>query len=142
MNQEIRLNALKVVLFLIGVYHIALGVIPFISQDLAAQVASSIFGMTLVVTPQLLYIAQLLGIYAFVFGIIVLFVAKNPEKHGGLIYVILLLYAARIINRILFIHGFMDAFQTTPFRAWLEVVVFVVIAGLLIFLTPRARPVE
>ncbi len=140
MNQETRLRALKFVLALIGVYHIALGVVPFISPDLAVQVSSSIFGMTLAVTPQLLYIAKLLGIYAFVFGIVVLLVAKNPEKHGGLIYVIPLLYAARIINRIIFIREFKEAFQATAFRAWSDVVLLALFAVAVVFLRPLARP--
>ncbi|MGA2254988.1 MAG: hypothetical protein ABSG53_10025 [Thermoguttaceae bacterium] len=140
MNQETRLRSLKFVLALISVYHIALGVVPFMSPDLAVQVSSSVFGMTLVVTPQLLYIAKLLGIYAFIFGIVVLLVAKNPEKHRGLIYVIVLLYAARIINRIMFIHGFMEAFQTTAFRAWSDVVLLAVFAAAVILLRPLARP--
>ncbi len=141
MNQATGLKALKVVLTLIGVYHIGLGVVPFISQELAVQAASSVFGMTLVVTPPLLYIAKLLGIYAFVFGIVVLLVAQNPQKHGGMIYVIILLYAARIVNRVLFIQGFMDAFQATAFRAWSDVVLLAVFAAALIVLRPFARPV-
>jgi hypothetical protein len=122
MTPNTRLTALKVVLALIGIYHVGLGILPFISADLAARVTSSLFGMTLVVTPQLHYLARLLGIYALIFGVVTLVVATRPVYYRPFTYVIFALYAARVLNRIVFIDQFMNAFQTTLFRAWLEAV--------------------
>jgi hypothetical protein len=113
---------------------------PFISGEMAAKIAASVFGMTLNVTPQLHYLTKLLGIYAAVFGVLALMVAARPVEYRQLTFVIVALYAARILNRVIFLGQFMDAFQATAFRAWSDIVLLALFGGAALLLMPPKAP--
>ena len=139
MPPSARLKGFKFVLTLIGIYHLALGLLPFVPTDFAARLVSALFGMTIEVTPQLHYVARLMGAYALIFGVVTLIVASQPDRYRAFTPVILALYAVRIVNRILFVVQFMNAFQTTAFRAWLEVFLLAAFAVAVFLLRPREQ---
>jgi len=130
---------LKIVLLAISIYHIALGIFAFISENAAVYLAESFFGMTLIATPQLSYFAKLLGIYAFIFGVIMLYVMRDPDKYKEIIKVTIILYALRVINRIVFAGLVQKAFQVSDFSMILEIFLLIFFGGALWALMPRKR---
>jgi len=130
-------RALPILLGLIGIYHLGLGILPFLPTAFTTRLLLAIFGMVFEVTPQMHYLGQLFGIYALLFGLMALVAAGDPYRHRSLVNLVLVLYCLRILNRVLFIFTFMPAFQTTPFRGWLEVVLLAAFGLAVVLLRPR-----
>jgi hypothetical protein len=121
----------------IGVYHVGLGVLPFLPTSFTTRILLALFGMAFEVTPQLHYLGQLFGIYAFAFGLMALVAARDPYRYRSLVTVIVVLYGLRILNRLAFIVAFMPAFRTSAFRGWLEVVLLAAFGLAVLALRPR-----
>lgn len=130
---------LKIVILAISIYHIALGILAFLSENLAVALAKNFFGMTLIATPQLSYIAKLLGIYAFIFGIIMLYAMRDPDKHKEIINVAIVLYILRIINRLVFAGLVQSGFRVSDFSMVLEIILLVFFGGALWLLRPQKK---
>src|SRR5438046_3054213 len=104
-------GVLVVVLWLIAAYHILLGVGALLSEQTAEQLAANVFGLRLQLTPQSSYLVKLLGIYATVFGLVVGLAARAPENHPGILYVVIVLYLLRILNKVAFKKVQVEEFQ-------------------------------
>ncbi len=131
-------RALPILLGVIGIYHLGLGILPFLPTAFTTRLLFGLFGMVFEVTPQMHYLGQLFGIYAILFGLMALVAARDPYRHRSLVSLIVVLYCLRILNRVFFIFMFMPAFQTTPFRGWLEVVLLAAFGLGVVLLRPRA----
>lgn len=130
---------LKVILVVVSAYHIIFGLFAFLSKDAAVQIAQIVFNMHLVLTDQLSYFINLLGIYAFIFGIFAALAAYKPAKYIHVIYVGVLLYAMRLINRIVFAGTVRDAFGVSQFNLWLELILIIFFGLTIYFLRPRTQ---
>jgi hypothetical protein len=133
-----KLSSLKIVLWMICVYHVLLGLAAFLSEDLAAQVARGVFGLRLDMTPQLSYVVQLLGVYAVIFGLITGLVAIDPLRHRVLLNVVVVLYVLRIVNKLLTINEFEQAFGASMTKVWIDVVLLAAFGAAVFLLRPRA----
>lgn len=129
--------SLKVILLLIGVYHIGLGLFTFLNKETAIFLAQTFFGMTFLANDQLLYIAKLLGIYSIAFGSIMLVAMSDPGKYRRIIDVAIFVYILRVLNRIIFAGMVQTAFQVSDMAMVVEILLLVFFGGALIFLRPK-----
>lgn len=137
-----KLTGLKIVLAMICIYHIALGLAAFASDDLTVQVAKGMFGLNLEMTPQLSYIVQLLGVYAIIFGVVAGMVALDPVKHQVLLNVVVILYGLRILNKFISMNQFEQAFGASMAKVWIDVVLLAAFGVAVLLLKPRAGTLQ
>lgn len=133
---------LKIVLFAISAYHLFLGLAPLLSDNITVQLAESVFGLKLEMTAQLSYMLKLLGVYAFVFGLICGVAAFNPERYRPLLYVIVLLYVFRVLNKFAFIGQFAQAFNAPASKVWIDIVLLSMFGAAVLLLMPRPQTPE
>jgi hypothetical protein len=129
--------ALQLILWSICIYHIVLGACGFLSEDLAVRLADILFSVRIEPTPQLSYIAKLLGIYAVVFGLMTATAALAPEHHPTLLNLVILLYALRILNKLIFSDLFTQAFAAPPARTWVDIAMLLAFGLSVALLKPR-----
>jgi hypothetical protein len=133
---------LKIVLWLIALYHIILGVAAFVSLPLTLWLAQALFGVSVELTPQASYIIRLLGVYVLAFGVLVAMLALDPSKHSSLLAVVAILYVCRILNKIVFMDLFATAFGATLTRGWIDVAMLAGFGVAVLLLWPRAQALE
>jgi hypothetical protein len=131
-----KMTGLKVVLAMICIYHVVLGLATFVSGDLTVKLAKSIFGLNLEMTPQMSYIVQLLGVYAIAFGLVAGLAAADPLKHPVLLNVIVVLYALRILNKLISMNQFQQAFGASMAKVWTDVVLLAAFGIAVVALRP------
>jgi hypothetical protein len=134
-----KLLLLKVVLWLICLYHVFMGAAAFLSEDTAARVAEVAFGIHLQMAPQTSYIVKLLGVYAIVFGLMVALTALDPVRYTRFLDVVVVLYALRILNKLVFAKLFTEAFEAPPYRAWVDIALLAAFGLAVFLLKPRSR---
>jgi hypothetical protein len=128
---------LKLVLLAISIYHLFLGLAPFLSDVLTVQLARSVFGLKLEMTSQLSYIVKLLGVYAMVFGFVCGVAAFNPAKYRALLNIIILLYIFRVVNKLAFMGKFAQAFDAPVQRIWIDIALLAFFGLAVLLLKPR-----
>lgn len=128
----------KIVLYMIALYHLGFALLSFFSERITLLIAKSAFGVVLDGSPQVMYLCKLLGIYGFIFGVFVMYVARNPAKYSGMIYAICALYVLRVLDRALFLPPVRYEFQITMIRIMIGCVLLALF-GAAVFLTkPKA----
>ena len=132
-------SLLKVVLYVLSVYHILLGIFAFLPTSTSAKMLRLLFDMNVNTTPQLTYFGNLLGIYMFVFGIFMIIAASNPIKYRAIILVGAGVYLLRIVNRILFNGILVDSFGVSMVHFWTELILLVLFLAALFFLAPKEK---
>jgi hypothetical protein len=125
-----------------GVYHLVMGVLGIWSGATAARAAQVLWHAQVTVDPQFSYLAKFLGAYVIAFGVMLLFVARDPVRYGPLVYVAALLGAIRIAERLIFANELKEAFGIGLDRTIVTAVIVLALNGGLILLKPReqARP--
>lgn len=131
-----KITGLKVVLVMICIYHVALGLATFVSGDLTVKLAKAIFGLNLEMTPQMSYIVQLLGVYAIAFGLVAGLAAADPLKHPVLLNVIVVLYALRVVNKLISMNQFQQAFGASMAKVWTDIVLLAAFGVAVVALRP------
>jgi hypothetical protein len=97
-----RHTGIKILAGFMGIYHILMGVLGIASGSLAAWVAHTLWHASVVVDPQFTYLAKFLGAYVIAFGIMMLFIAKDPVRYGALVYPAVVVAILRIGERLVF----------------------------------------
>jgi hypothetical protein len=121
-----------------GTYHVLMGLFGIVSGQMAARVGQIMWGAHVTVDAQFSYLAKFLAAYVIAFGLMLLFVAKDPVRYGSLVYVAALLGAIRIAERLIFADELQAAFSIGISRTiWTVVVVAALNLGL-ILLKPKA----
>jgi hypothetical protein len=116
---------------LIGAYHVIVGLVIMFSGQLAIQLAKSIGGMTIIGSPELGIVGEILACYILAFGLMMVLVAWNPVKNRALISVGLVLFVLRVFQRLYFGPKVMAVFQVAPSPYWSEAAV-VALLGILL----------
>jgi hypothetical protein len=106
----------RIVLVLIGLYHVGFAALATFSDSMARTLAKAAFGITLDGSPQVMYLAKVLGLYGLAFGGVALVAATDPVKYRRLISVILGLYVLRILERAVFLPLVRESFAISPQR--------------------------
>ena len=107
MNQH---TGIKVLAGFMGVYHILMGVFGIASSSMAAWAAHALWHATVNVDAQFTYLAKFLGAYVVGFGVMLLFIAKDPVRYGALVYPAILVGVLRIAERLVFANELKSAF--------------------------------
>ena len=130
--------SLRLLAGFMGIYHVLMGLFGIVSGQMAARVGQVMWGAHVTVDPQFSYLAKFLAAYVIAFGLMLLFVAKDPVRYGSLVYVAALLGAIRIAERLIFADELQAAFSIGISRTiWTVVVVAVLNLGL-ILLKPKS----
>lgn len=93
--------ALQLLLLLIGVFNATLGVGLNVSPDFP-QLVARYYGATVEFTPALLYLVKPIGAFMLVVGVMAIAAARDPFRHGAIVYGIVLLFVVRGIQRFVF----------------------------------------
>ena len=121
-----------------GIYHLLMGLFGIVSGQMAARVGQVMWGAHVTVDAQFSYLAKFLAAYVIAFGIMLLFVAKDPVRYGQLVYVAALLGAIRIVERLIFADELQAAFSIGMSRTIGTVVVVAALNLGLILLKPKS----
>lgn len=93
----------QILLYIIAIYHMALGIMGIFFKSQAVLIAKSFFSFNLDYTSQIKWIINPFAAYVFIFGVFAWIAASNPSKYKPIIWAILGLVVIRIVQRILFI---------------------------------------
>ena len=132
-----RQAALRALLWLIALYHILFGAAAFLSASMAERLASSVFGIRLVMEPAMAYVVKVLGTYAITFGVMAAVAARDPVRHRPLLHVIVLLYALRVVTKLVFKAQYAAGLQVADGRIWTEAALLLGFALGVFLLRPR-----
>src|SRR5260370_36515621 len=78
-----RHTGIRVLAGFMGVYHILMGILGIVSGSWAAWGAHVLWHANVTVDPQFSYLAKFLGAYVVAFGVMMLFITKDPVRYGG-----------------------------------------------------------
>ena len=117
----------------VGVYHIMLGILMLFSGELAIKAAKSMAGMTIIGSPVLGIMGEILACYIIAFGLMMGLAAWNPIKNRSLITIGLVLFVLRLLQRIVFADKTMEVFQIPSTRYWAAFVIVLIISVILGF---------
>ncbi len=97
-----RHTGIKILAGFMGVYHILMGILGIASGSWAAWGAHALWHANVTVDPQFTYLAKFLGAYVVAFGVMLLFIAKDPVRYGALVYPAVVVAILRIGERLVF----------------------------------------
>lgn len=98
---------LKLLLWDMSLYHIFLGLIGLIYGKELEYIASSVFNLSLTITPQILSLIRPLAAYLVVFGIMMGIAAYDPKRFRPIIYAGLVVLFFRLLQYLsIIIKGF------------------------------------
>ncbi len=117
----------------VGVYHIMLGLLMLFSGEMAIKAAKSMAGMTIIGSPALGIMGEILACYIIAFGLMMGLAAWNPIKNRSLITIGLVLFVLRLLQRIVFADKTMEVFQISSTRYWAAFVIVLIISVILGF---------
>jgi len=132
-----RHTGIKILAGFMGVYHILMGVLGIASGSLAAWGAHTLWHANVTVDPQFTYLAKFLGAYVVAFGIVLLFIAKDPVRYGALVYPAVVLAILRIGERLVFASDLKAAFGIGMDRTIGTIIVVGMLNVGLLLLKPR-----
>jgi hypothetical protein len=121
----------QVLLWIIALYHGAIGLILLGSGDQALKLAKSLAGMTLTGSPELGIIGEIFGCYLLAFALLMAAAAWNPVKNRAAVTIGLLLFVLRVVQRVVFAEKVMTVFQIPPVNYWVYGGVVLLLGGAL-----------
>jgi hypothetical protein len=125
-----RVNALKGFLWFVAAYHLFVGLSLNLSPTFTQLIARA-YGATVDWTPQLVYLAKILGAFMVALGILAALAARDPLRHPIVPLGFVILFALRALQRLIFMREIQAAFGQAPSRL---VIQFVIMAGLAVAL--------
>ncbi|MEM7029367.1 MAG: hypothetical protein AAF629_07365 [Chloroflexota bacterium] len=111
------LPILKVVLWIVSLFHLIVGASLNLPLGLKESVGSGIYGAQVDWTAaQFVYILKPLGAFMFALGIMAAIAATNPIKNRAIIYGFAVLFVFRGLQRIVFEQEILSTFAIEPGR--------------------------
>jgi hypothetical protein len=110
--------ALRGLLWFICLYHVACGLLVIAVPDQIPLVAEKLAGLKVSASPEFLYLAKPFAVYAMVFGVMMGVAAWTPVKNRALISIGVVLFALRIVQRLLSLDEVERIFGVPPARSW------------------------
>src|SRR4051812_16642359 len=92
--------ALRTILVVLAVYHVAIGAVSVFSFAFTARLTSIFYGLRVNRDPQLAYAVRMLGLYALALGTLLVVAASDPGAHRDVIAVVAGLQLLRGLARI------------------------------------------
>ncbi len=94
--------ALKGLLLIVAIYHIALGLLGIFAKNLAVALARNFFNFNLALTDQIYWIINPFATYVLIFGFFMAVAASDPIKYKKVVYVGVALCTVRVAQRLAF----------------------------------------
>lgn len=134
-------KTLRTILYIVAAYHILLGLIGIFFKDYAVWAAKNFFSFNLTMDPQVYWVLNPFAAYVLIFGIFMALAATDPVKYKNIIYAGILLFAVRIIQRLIFAFSATEGLKsiTNPTQNITHLVVVAVIGGTLLVLTQKTK---
>ncbi len=130
-------RGIKVLAGFMGIYHILMGILGIVSGSAAAWGAHVLWHANVVVDPQFTYLAKFLGAYVVAFGVMMLFIAKDPVRYGSLVYAAVVVAILRIGERLIFAGELKSAFGIGMDRTITTIIIVGALNLGLLLLKPR-----
>lgn len=130
-------TGIRVLAGFMGIYHILMGILGVVSGSTAAWGAHVLWHANVTVDPQFSYLAKFLGAYVIAFGIMLLFITKDPVRYAGLVYPAVVVALLRIAERLIFASELKAAFGIGMRRTVGTIIVVAVLNLGLLLLKPR-----
>lgn len=134
-------KSLKVVLWIVAVYHILLGLLGIFAKGSAVFIAKNLFDFNLTLNDQMMWVINPFVAYLLFFGVFMAVAAMDPKKYKAIIYAGVGLFALRIIQRIVFVAvapaGLIGS--ASLMRNVVAIVVVAVLGLLMFFLTKKLK---
>ncbi len=131
-------KALKIILWIVAIYHIILGLLGIFAKDMAVYLANVAFNFNLTLNNEMLWVLNPFAAYLLIFGVFLAVSATNPQKYKSIIYAGIGLFALRIVQRIIFVIAAPEGLiaNTSAVRNWVMMGIVAVI-GLIMYLLVR-----
>lgn len=120
-----------------GIYHILMGILGIVSGSTAAWGARVLWHANVVVDPQFSYMAKFLGAYVIAFGVMMLFIVRDPVRYSALVYPAVVVAVLRIAERLIFADELKTAFGIGMERTIGTTIVVAILNLGLLLLKPR-----
>jgi hypothetical protein len=133
----VRLALLRIVLAVVIVATLVLGIVCYLSGDLALKAGRIIYGATLTeLTPQVDYIVKMMGCYLIALGLLNVLAIADPLRFRHVVYVDVVLALLRALQRILFAGAIHRAFGVSYARVYTNAAVMI-LSGLVLLALVR-----
>ena len=131
---------LKLLLWDMSAYHIFLGLIGLIYGKELEYIASTVFNLSLTITPQILSLIRPLAAYIVVFGVMMGIAAYDPKRFRPIIYAGLVVLFFRLLQYLSIIFKDFQGSANRPMQTYglMFVVIFTGLA--FIFLLYKTKP--
>ena len=103
------LPLLKAVMWFIAAFHLVMGGGLMVSHPFQ-RMAVGVYGASVTWTPQIIYLARIIGSFAFVLGVMALAAAIDPLRHKIVVYGFVTLFVVRDVHRLVFAREIEAAF--------------------------------
>jgi hypothetical protein len=130
----------RVLLWLIAVYHVVAGVVATFLQTAAVNIGSLMFGVRITMDGQTELLVRYLGAFGIAFGVMAALAALAPERNKTFICGAVVYFVVRAFDRIAFA-GLLAQYSVGPVLNWWRIVVILAFAvGLLVFMPKQRVP--
>ena len=123
----------------ISLFHFFIGIAGSLSSEWSQRVGKWVWGATIEVTPQYLYVSKLLNAYIIVFALVMMLLALNPLRYKKLVIVPIVAIALQLIQSIVFFDGMNAAFQIEPARNIQNIVFSAILLIGILLLRPKGN---
>lgn len=135
MNPSLR--ALKALLWIVALSHLAIGAGAYLSPDFQNQMAL-LYGAQVTWTGELSYVARMLGAFMVGLGVAGIAAARDPIRNAGLVVGFAAILLLRSTQRVVHMAAVQEMFAVPTWRIWANAVVFGFLGLALLFLLAAA----
>ncbi len=133
-----KMLALRVVLALVCLAHLALGIIGYASPIvLVTQVIEFFYHASVTITPELQHAVRIVSAYMLAIGVMAGFALWKPKQSRYIIYGIVILLLLRVSQRVIFAGQIHEVFAVPYWHLWGQSILYLTLAGVLFFLRPE-----
>ena len=120
-----------------GSFPIFYGASAMLSRNTWETVEYTLFQTKVERTPELDFALKPLGVYVLMFGVLLVYAAREPEKNSVIINWAALVFLARAVQRLFFMEELERLFQVPRYLNFLHVIYLVILAAALWWFRPR-----
>lgn len=133
-----RLRTFKILASIVGIYHIILGISALVLPvGVMSSMIELFLGFSPSITDQFTLVSKFTGVYVLAFGLVALLLAGDPEKHALFITPVLLLFAIRLVNKVVLFNEIGAELDVPTARNVLAVAFVAVFFAGLLWTAPR-----
>lgn len=124
----------RVLLWVMCLYHVAVGLLLLFSGELSIRAAKLLQGWTIQGSPELGIVGEILGCYLIAFGLMLALAARDPVGYRDVLWVVVALCVVRLFQRLYFADKIAEVFQAEAAKGWVFFATVLVLCSCLVFL--------